>query len=149
MSETTTTTHQITTGPGLRVIDNRSPHYGRGYCRICGDPEIIPLSVDYWDPDLGWRYGVLCRSCAEITAQRGPRPDDYAYAERILDPSDLSDEARALYVALSEEAGDPCTPEEGEHNEWPESWGRLEAAAHGDVGALAWWRERWGLPPIR
>jgi len=75
--------HDIKIGPGLRVVDGEHLYSGRGYCDICGDGEIAPHFMNYWDPDAGWRYGVLCRSCAEAAAARGPRSEDHAYADWI------------------------------------------------------------------
>jgi hypothetical protein len=64
-------------GPGLRII-GRERWYGPGYCGICGSRDVVPVAVRYWDPDDGWRMGVLCGGCGEDCSERGPRPDDYA-----------------------------------------------------------------------
>jgi hypothetical protein len=73
-------------GPGLKIRGTKTdpPWYGQG-CGVCGnqDPDgqyspLIPVRVLYWDPDDGWRSGVLCQGCAEEAAERGPQPDDYA-----------------------------------------------------------------------
>jgi len=67
-------------GPGLKVI-GRETWYGIGSCGICGDSSddsLVPVAVSFWDPDDGWRVGVLCRYCGEEAAERGPRDDDYA-----------------------------------------------------------------------
>ena len=69
----------ITNGPGLTVLSLERT-YGRGYCGICGDTKaIVPRLVRYWDPDDGWRVGVLCACCTGDAAARGPRSTDYAY----------------------------------------------------------------------
>ena len=66
-------------GEGLKVyaVPTDAPWYGSGYCSICGG-EPFPARVRYWDPDDGWRSGVLCVGCADECAERGPRADDYA-----------------------------------------------------------------------
>ena len=75
-------------GPGLRLL-GPTPYYGGGYCGICGGDSLIPVQVRYWDPDDGWRVGVLCFTCGEAAGRRGPREHDCAYrksqtqAERI------------------------------------------------------------------
>src|SRR3990167_10665034 len=73
-----------TPGPGLKVLDRKTRWYGGGYCGICGSrgDELIPQAVRYWDPDDGWRMGVLCSYCGEEAAARGPKPDDYPVATR-------------------------------------------------------------------
>ena len=68
-------------GPGLKILDRSSVWYGGGYCGICGsrsDDELVPQAVRFWDPDDGWKVGVLCTYCGEEAAARGPRHDDYA-----------------------------------------------------------------------
>ncbi len=71
-----------TPGPGLKVL-SKARWYGGGYCSICGHrgDALIARQVRYWDPDDGWRVGVLCSYCGEETAERGPRKGDYAYRE--------------------------------------------------------------------
>ena len=66
-------------GEGLKVyaVPTDAPWYGSGYCSICGG-EPFPARVRYWDPDDGWRSGVLCVGCADECSERGPRADDYA-----------------------------------------------------------------------
>lgn len=58
--------------------------YGQhGCCDVCGDTtNLIPRAVRFWDPDDGWRVGVLCLWCTKDREQRGPKPQDYAYAKR-------------------------------------------------------------------
>ena len=66
-------------GKGLKILSTTT-WYGPGYCGICGDPEhITPQAVRWWDPDDGWKTGVLCSYCADDAKDRGPQPDDYAY----------------------------------------------------------------------
>ncbi len=70
-------------GPGLKVLESTyGPYYGRGYCDICGDrgPNLVPALVRYWEPDEGWKLGVLCVDCGRDASERGPKPDDYAVA---------------------------------------------------------------------
>jgi len=67
-------------GPGLHVFDGDTMD-GSGYCGICGTDDVVPTLVQYWDPDDGWTLGVLCHYCAKLAANRGPRPDDFAYDE--------------------------------------------------------------------
>ena len=83
---TRTTRDQIHhNGPGLKVL---SPHrwFGGGYCGICGESDevagLVPRCVRYWDPDDGWKVGILCVHCAPHIARRGPQPDDSAYPRR-------------------------------------------------------------------
>jgi hypothetical protein len=38
------------------------------------------VAVRFWEPDDGWRHGVLCGPCGEDCAARGPRAGDYALA---------------------------------------------------------------------
>ena len=68
-------------GPGLKVLGNATSDrwYGPGYCGICGDTEVVPVAVRYWDPDDGWRLGVLCVGCGDECRSRGPQRGDYAY----------------------------------------------------------------------
>ena len=75
-------THQE--GPGLKILSSRlNTWYGGGYCGRCGDQDnLIPQAVRFWDPDDGWRSGVLCLLCGEAVALRGPRPGDYAAQAR-------------------------------------------------------------------
>lgn len=64
----------------MKVIGDGGVWYGSGYCGVCGDLNIEPLAVRYWDCDDGWRVGVLCACCADECHDRGPQPDDYAYS---------------------------------------------------------------------
>lgn len=66
-------------GPGLKIL-SKTRWYGGGYCAICGTrgDELVPQQVRYWDPDDGWRVGVLCAYCGDEATSRGPRPGDYA-----------------------------------------------------------------------
>lgn len=71
-------------GPGLKTYSRPTdaPWYGSsGRCSICGG-EPFPARVRYWDPDDGWRSGVLCIGCAEETAERGPKADDFACMQK-------------------------------------------------------------------
>lgn len=75
-----------TNGPGLTVVgDPRRKWYGGGYCGICGHTGegLIPVAVRWWDPDDGWKRGVLCEGCGEDASERGPHPEDYAYVEAL------------------------------------------------------------------
>lgn len=69
---------RIASGPGLRVIGGK----WYGHCGVCGTRDIVPCAVRWWDPDDGWRLGVLCGACIEHVRDRGPRVDDYAVATR-------------------------------------------------------------------
>ena len=77
--------YPVDPGPGLRVLgnDNDPPWYGSGGCYVCGSsgPDLIPRAVRFWDPDDGWRIGVLCSYCAGDCAMRGPHENDYAYCK--------------------------------------------------------------------
>lgn len=64
--------------PGLIVL-SKEKWYGGGYCGICGNGEVVPQAVRYWDCDDGWKVGVLCEYCQEEALVRGPRVDDYAF----------------------------------------------------------------------
>lgn len=77
-------------GPGLKVYGTPTdaPWYGNG-CGMCGATSdegpyspLVPVRVRYWDPDDGWRSGVLCLGCAHECAARGPREGDYAVARQ-------------------------------------------------------------------
>lgn len=83
--------HTAENGPGLRIQPRDRPWYGPGYCGVCGQRStsctyspLVPVPVRWWDPDDGWRFGVLCQGCAEDASARGPRPGDYAWR----DPTD-------------------------------------------------------------
>lgn len=88
-----------TPGPGLKIL-SRATWYGGGYCGICGSrgDDLIPTQVRFWDPDDGWKVGVLCSYCGEEATGRGPSAGDYAYrgardqADRIGISSLLGDE---------------------------------------------------------
>ena len=86
-------------GPGLKVyaLPTDAPWYGSGYCAICGG-EPFPARIRFWDPDDGWKSGVLCPGCAAVAAERGPHPDDYAL--RVMDPD------RAAHMDAIGEAND-------------------------------------------
>jgi hypothetical protein len=80
-------------GPGLRYLSNEK-WYGPGYCGICGTTrDIIARPTRFWDPDDGWRVGVLCVCCTRGVRDRGPQPEDYAYRRR--------DDAGAIDAAAS------------------------------------------------
>ena len=68
-----------TNGPGLKIL-SKAKWYGGGYCSICGHrgDGLIPQQVRFWDPDDGWKVGILCTYCGEEIADRGPKLDDYA-----------------------------------------------------------------------
>ena len=88
------TTSRTDRPAGLIVI-NKGPWYGAGYCGICGDRDNIEARcVRYWDPDDGWKVGVLCFACADEAYKRGPREGDYALAAD--DRSTLIDVAAEL-----------------------------------------------------
>jgi hypothetical protein len=55
--------------------------YGSGYCGICGSTSVIARACRWWDPDDGWKYGVLCGHCTADAESRPPRPKDYAFAD--------------------------------------------------------------------
>lgn len=56
--------------------------YGPGYCGICGDTEnLVSRPTRWWDPDDGWRMGVLCVYCTRDAEKHGPEPGDYAYRQ--------------------------------------------------------------------
>ena len=86
-------------GPGLKQLGNaRSERwYGPGYCGFCGTKEVVPVAVRYWDPDDGWRMGVLCAGCGEDCTDRGPQPDDFAC--RTQDDN-ADHESRAHFQAM-------------------------------------------------
>lgn len=69
-------------GPGLR-LQHDGTWYGGGYCGICGHrgEDLVPRAVRWWDPDDGWRRGVLCTYCGEEQVNCTPGPDDYASLE--------------------------------------------------------------------
>ncbi len=75
-----TKTH--TDGAGLRVYPRSTdgPWYGPGYCGVCGTrgDSLIPQAVRWYDPDDGWKMGVLCGDCGEEVREQGPRAEDYA-----------------------------------------------------------------------
>ena len=68
--------------PGLKYLGAET-WYGPGHCAICGATEgIIARLTRFWDPEYGWRVGVLCIHCTEDVRYRGPRPGDYMYRWR-------------------------------------------------------------------
>ena len=68
--------------PGLRYLGTET-WYGPGHCAECGTTEdLIAYPTRFWDPDDGWRVGVLCAYCTEYIRDRGPRPDYYAFRRR-------------------------------------------------------------------
>ena len=84
--------------PGVKYLrpENSKPWYGPGYCGVCGHrgEELIPRAVRFWDPDDGWKVGVLCTGCTEECMARGPRADDYAVVTRTrADAADRIDVA--------------------------------------------------------
>ena len=96
-------------GSGLKILGD-SDWYGPGYCGICGDREsIFPRSVRWWDPDDGWKFGVLCPSCMEDVQEKGPQNDDFACqltkqggSKELIDMlSDILDDDDALYSELT------------------------------------------------
>ena len=75
-------------GPGLKYLNRTQRWYGGGYCGICGDRgegRLIARAVRFWDPDDGWKVGILCRGCTDEFRERGPRPGDYAVITRAAD----------------------------------------------------------------
>ena len=86
---------KLANGKGLKWINRREKWYGGGYCGICGSRELIPTACRYWDPDDGWKFGVLCEYCADECRERGPEPGDYAYADN--DQTAARMEVEALY----------------------------------------------------
>lgn len=91
-------------GPGLRIVgDPTRQWFGGGYCCICGQTStkvqhspLIGVAVRYWDPDDGWRRGVLCLGCGEEAAARGPQKGDYAYKDEEEQREKADVEADAL-----------------------------------------------------
>ena len=71
-------------GKGLKLMSRPGViWYGPGYCGICGDREhILPTAVRWWDPDDGWKTGVLCSYCTSDAIHRGPESTDYAFRGR-------------------------------------------------------------------
>lgn len=67
-------------GKGLKTL-SKEQWYGPGYCGICGDrgESLIPQAVRFWDPDDGWKMGVLCVGCGIDVQENGPEQGDYAY----------------------------------------------------------------------
>lgn len=67
-------------GKGLRPLSSEQ-WYGPGYCGICGDrgESLVPQAVRFWDPDDGWKMGVLCVGCGADARENGPKQEDYAY----------------------------------------------------------------------
>lgn len=88
---TTTTRLLHEDGPGLKTQGTRR-WYGGGYCGICGNSKtegstpLIGQPVHWWDPDDGWKFGVLCADCGTDAAARGPRRGDFAFRERCAHP---------------------------------------------------------------
>lgn len=72
-----------TPGPGLKVL-SKEQWYGGGYCGICGHrgESLIPTMVRWWDPDDGWKTGVLCMYCGEEASEQAPNPRDYAFSSQ-------------------------------------------------------------------
>ena len=76
-------------GRGLKVVGRPGERWwGLGSCGICGETAeegtspLVPQAVRWWDPDDGWRFGVLCLRCGQEARTRGPRRDDFAVATR-------------------------------------------------------------------
>ena len=76
-------------GRGLTLIGRPGERWGGlGSCGLCGEtaPEgtspLLPQAVRWWDPDDGWRLGVLCLGCGQEARTRGPHRDDFAVATR-------------------------------------------------------------------
>lgn len=59
-------------------------------CRICGD-EADTAFWRFYSPDDGWRYGWLCRYCADSCFRRGPQPDDWAVVKGRASLSAISE----------------------------------------------------------
>ena len=86
--------HTCKDGPGLRAVGSET-WYGPGYCGICGaDP--VPQSVRWYDPDDGWRFGVLCAGCADDARIRGPKPGDYCQQDHADKTADRIDAVASL-----------------------------------------------------
>ena len=89
---------------GLKVLSTEV-WYGGGYCGICGDTQVIPNAVRYWDCDDGWKMGVLCSGCTVECKKRGPNPGDFAYVrgqEEVADHLDILAELGDLDGASSD-----------------------------------------------
>ena len=74
-----------TEGVGLKVLGTEvwyGPHAECGVCGTSRPDRLIPQAVLFWDCDDGWRMDVLCESCGEQAAGRGPDPEDYAWDDR-------------------------------------------------------------------
>ena len=90
--------------PGVKVLSSER-WWGPGYCGVCGtrdETELLPRAVRYWDPDDGWKMGVLCEGCTEECYYRGPRPSDYAVVTRHEDGALSADEKIDLLVELED-----------------------------------------------
>lgn len=73
---------------GAKVLSHEE-WWGSGYCGICGD-KPIPRMVQWWDPDDGWKVGVLCGYCFADAEDRPPKEGDYAYEKaKEQEPRDL------------------------------------------------------------
>jgi len=88
-------------GPGLRVTnpENRTPWWGPGYCGICGTRDeniLIPKAVRWYDPDDGWRMGILCGDCGEEASSRGPEAGDFAVVTGKVEMQALRIDANSL-----------------------------------------------------
>jgi hypothetical protein len=90
-------------GPGLKVLNPRKKWYGPGYCGICGcrSESLVPRAVRWWDPDDGWKMGVLCVGCGIEASARGPRAGDFAMG---ADPGEAIE--RKARIDVSAELGD-------------------------------------------
>ena len=77
-------------GPHVKQLSEETWYGSFGGCNICGcskEGDLIPRAVRYWDPDDGWRSGVLCRYCIKHCGDRGPLESDYAFQPEILSKS--------------------------------------------------------------
>lgn len=75
-------------GPFVKQLSNETWYGSFGGCNICGEKRegfLIPRAVRWWDPDDGWKHGVLCRPCMLECSERGPRKSDYAYKAEDFD----------------------------------------------------------------
>ena len=91
--------------PGLKILDRQDGQawYGGGYCGICGDHQVLPVCVKYWEPDDGWKIGTLCAGCADDAAIRGPQPDDYANRPTMDDELSKSEKLGILASILGDD----------------------------------------------
>ena len=93
-------THQE--GSGLKILDRSTAWYGIGSCGVCGDSgsALVPLAVRFWDPDDGWKVGVLCTYCGEECSHRGPMPTDYAATPAMFQGQEITQQDCAALLDL-------------------------------------------------